>query len=209
MVSCVHQLPYYISLFLFQSLSAWKLDFCLCITWCSFLASRGSLLTWLCGSLSLAKVRMCNNVLNYPLFFPKIKLKLRFHHLKTLNFRFPLWHISHHIGRYVLLPDSGNSRGPQCCFWCSQDRRFSNSYTGMSDTHVPFWIMSCVCKHRCQLTLNASIFSFTRWLEETSSSSSFSEAWRKCITSLWCSLFSICGAPLRYLGKHKRKHNIT
>lgn len=44
-------------------------------------------------------------------------------------------------------------------------------------------------------------FHICRWLEETLSSSSFLVAWRKCTVSQSCSLFFICGAPLRFLGE--------
>lgn len=42
----------------------------------------------------------------------------------------------------------------------------------------------------------------TRWSEGILSSSSFLVVWRKCTTSQLCSLFSICGVLLRFLGKY-------
>lgn len=121
---------------------------------------------------------------------------------KTL-FRFPLWHISHNFGCDVLLPDPGISRGPECCFWCSQDRCYTNSYTGMGWVFFVFVFLPEFKFPKVTDWAPIHIFCLcTRWSEGILSSSSFLVVWRKCTTSQLCSLFSICGVLLRFLGKY-------
>lgn len=76
--------------------------------------------------------------------------------------------------------------------------------TGVVPTLIQVWVkfVWVLLGSWCNLTLHGSkIFSFCRLWEGTLSSSSFLEVWRKCTTSLLCSLSSIFGVLLRLLGK--------
>lgn len=77
--------------------------------------------------------------------------------------------------------------------------------TGVIPTLIQVWYECArVWMSWCELTpaFHNKKYSSTRWLEGILSSSSFLGVWRKCTTSQLCSSFSICGAPLRFLGEY-------